>query len=443
MTMARPALDPVESRRTYVLDTSVLLSDAMALERFDGHDVVLPLVVISELEAKRHHGELGHMARAALRYLEALRTRHGSLTIPIPLEHGGTLRIELNHIDGARLPSPMRTETNDARILAVADHLAGEGLDVVVVTKDLPLRLKASLLGLGADEYRNELAPRSEWTGLVELDVGSDHIDQLYDEGLVDLDAAGGIPCHAGLVLRDGSRSALARMHPDKRARRLRTSAEGLFGVAGRSAEQRVALDLLDDPEVGIVSLGGPAGTGKSVLALAAGLDAVLQRRTHKRILVFRPLFAVGGQDLGYLPGSENEKMSPWGAAVMDALESITSPAIMDRVVSNGLLEVLPLTHIRGRTLVDSWVILDEAQQYERPVLVTALSRLGAGSRVVLTHDIAQRDNLRVGRYDGVMSVISALTGNPLFGHVTLSRSERSPIAALAASILEMPLPGA
>src|SRR5690606_15257294 len=193
-----------------------------------------------------------------------------------------------------------------------------------------------------------------------------------------------------------------------------------LFGVVGRSAEQRVALDLLEDPEVGIVSLGGPAGTGKSVLALAAGLDAVLNRRSHKRIVVFRPIFAVGGQDLGFLPGDEREKMAPWGAAVMDALESIAPPATMDRVVANGLLEVLPLTHIRGRTLVDTWVILDEAQQYERPVLVTALSRLGQGSRVVLTHDIAQRDNLRVGRYDGVMSVISALTGDPLFAHVTL-----------------------
>ena len=179
------------------------------------------------------------------------------------------------------------------------------------------------------------------------------------------------------------------------------------------------------------------------LLALAAGLEAVLNRRTHKRIVVFRPLYAVGGQDLGYLPGSENEKMAPWGAAVLDALESIASPAMMDRVVSNDLLEVLPLTHIRGRTLVDTWVILDEAQQYERPVLVTALSRLGQGSRVVLTHDIAQRDNLRVGRYDGVMSVISALTGDPLFAHVTLSRSERSPIAALAASILELPHSGA
>ena len=428
-------------RRTYVVDTSVLLADAMALERFEEHDVVLPLVVISELEAKRQHPELGHMARSALRYLEALRTRHGSLTDPIDLHHGGTVRIELNHIEGSGLPAPMRGDANDARILAVADHLAREGADVVVVTKDLPLRLKASLLGLGAEEYRNELAPRDEWTGMVELAVDPGDVDRLYGDGFVDLDVTGDLPCHTGLVLRDGSRSALARLHPDKRARRLH-AADGLFGVIGRSAEQRVALDLLDDPTVGIVSLGGPAGTGKSVLALAAGLEAVLHRHTHKRIVVFRPLYAVGGQDLGYLPGSENEKMSPWGAAVVDALESIASPAIIDRVVSNGLLEVLPLTHIRGRTLVDTWVVLDEAQQYERPVLVTALSRLGAGSRVILTHDVAQRDNLRVGRYDGVMSVISALAGDPLFGHVALSRSERSPIAALAASILEMPLPG-
>lgn len=442
--MSTVPLDPEAraERRTYVLDTSVLLADALALERFDGHDVVLPLVVLSELEAKRHHGELGYMARGALRHLESLRTRHGSLTTPIPLEHGGTLRIEINHVDGSLLPAPMRDASNDARILAVADSLAREGLDVVVVTKDLPLRLKASILGLGAEEYRNELAPRDEWTGLVELDVAPMVVDQLYERGFVDLDQAGELPCHAGLVLRDGGRSALARLHPDKRAHLLR-SADGLFGVVGRSAEQRVALDLLEDPEVGIVSLGGPAGTGKSVLALAAGLDAVLNRRTHKRIVVFRPIFAVGGQDLGFLPGDEREKMAPWGAAVMDALESIAPPATMDRVVANGLLEVLPLTHIRGRTLVDTWVILDEAQQYERPVLVTALSRLGQGSRVVLTHDIAQRDNLRVGRYDGVMSVISALTGDPLFAHVTLSRSERSPIAALAASILELPANGA
>ena len=445
MAEPRAITDPSDAtasagRRTYVVDTSVLLADAMALERFEEHDVVLPLVVISELEAKRHHTELGHMARSALRYLETLRNRHGSLTEPIAMPNGGTVRIELNHVDDSRLPAPMRSEANDARILAVADNLAREGAEVVVVTKDLPLRLKASLLGLGAEEYQSELAPREEWSGLVELDVDGDDIDRLYEDGIVDLDGTGDLPCHTGLVLRDGSRSAIARLHPDKSAHRLHNGRE-LFGVSGRSAEQRVAMDLLADPEVGIVSLGGPAGTGKSVLALAAGLEAVLEQQTQKRIIVFRPLFAVGDQQLGYLPGSESEKMSPWSAAVMDALESIASPQVIDLIVADGLLEVLPLTHIRGRTLVDTFVILDEAQQYERPVLVTALSRLGAGSRVVLTHDVAQRDNLRVGRYDGVMSVIGALTGNPLFGHVTLSRSERSPIAALAASILDVPVP--
>ena len=425
-------------RRTYVLDTSVLLSDPQALQRFDEHDVVVPLVVISELEAKRDHPELGHMARAALRQLERLRVDHGSLTDPIDVAHGGTIRVELNHVDASRLPATMRSGGNDFRILAVADNLARDGADVVVVTKDLPLRLKASLLGLGAEEYRNETAGADDWTGVVDVQVERAAIDDLYELGVVDLAETADLPCHTGVVLSDGSRSALGRVRPDKSVRLLQNGRE-LFGVGGRSAEQRFAIDLLADPEVGIVSLGGPAGTGKSVLALAAGLEAVLERETHKRIMVFRPLHAVGDQDLGYLPGSEAEKMHPWTAAVRDALEAIASTDAIDLVMARGLLEVLPLTHIRGRTLVDTWVILDEAQQYERPVLATALSRLGAGSRVVLTHDIAQRDNLRVGRYDGIVSVISALRGNPLFAHVTLARSERSPLAALAASILDLP----
>jgi PhoH-like ATPase len=226
-------------------------------------------------------------------------------------------------------------------------------------------------------------------------------------------------------------------LHPDKRVH-LIDGRKQLFGVSGRSAEQRIAFDLLDDPEIGIVSLGGPAGTGKSILALAAGLEAVVERETHRRVVVFRPLHAVGGQELGYLPGSEADKMHPWKAAVFDALEAICSPAVLDVLENRDLVEVLPLTHIRGRTLVDTWVVLDEAQQYEKPVLVTALSRLGTGSRVVLTHDLAQRDNLRVGRHDGIASVVEALKGNPLFAHVSLSRSERSPIAALAASLSDL-----
>jgi PhoH-like ATPase len=209
-----------------------------------------------------------------------------------------------------------------------------------------------------------------------------------------------------------------------------------VFGLRGRSAEQRVALDLLTDEDVGIVSLGGRAGTGKSALALCAGLEAVLERGRHRKVMVFRPLYAVGGQDLGYLPGTENEKMSPWGQAVYDTLSAITTPEVIDEVLDRGMLEVLPLTHIRGRSLHDSFVIVDEAQSLERGVLLTVLSRIGAGSRVVLTHDIAQRDNLRVGRHDGVVAVVEKLKGHPLFAHVTLTRSERSPIAALVTDML-------
>jgi PhoH-like ATPase len=247
------------------------------------------------------------------------------------------------------------------------------------------------------------------------------------------------LPCNTGVALVAGSQSALGRVRDDKRIHLVRGD-RSLFDVHGRSAEQRIAIDLLADPSVGIVSIGGPAGTGKSVIALAAGLEAVLEQRSHKRVVVFRPIYAVGGQDLGFLPGSDAEKMAPWAAAVTDALEAIVGPEVIEEVASRGLLEVLPLTHIRGRSLTDTFVIIDEAQNLERPVLLTALSRLGDGSRVVLTHDIAQRDNLRVGRHDGVASVIDALRGHPLFGHVTLTRSERSPIAALVTDLLDRQL---
>ena len=217
--------------------------------------------------------------------------------------------------------------------------------------------------------------------------------------------------------------SALGRVTCRRATSRLVRGDRDVFGLHGRSAEQRLAIDLLLDPEVGIVSLGGRAGTGKSALALCAGLEAVLEKQQHKKIMVFRPLYAVGGQDLGFLPGDAGEKMNPWAQAVFDTLGAIVSQNVLDEVVERGILEVLPLTHIRGRSLHDAFVIVDEAQSLERNVLLTVLSRIGQNSRVVLTHDVAQRDNLRVGRHDGVASVIETLKGHPLFAHVTLTRS--------------------
>ncbi len=425
--------------RTYVLDTSVLLADPAAPFRFAEHEVVLPVVVITELEAKRHHPELGYFARQALRLLDDLRTQHGRLDEPLPVgEVGGTLRVELNHTDPAILPAGFQVGDNDTRILAVARNLAAEGADVVLVSKDLPLRVKAASVGLPAEEYRAEQVD-SGWTGMAELDVASADIDALYAHDVAEIEAARELPCHSGLVLLSDRGSALGRVLPDKSVRLVRGDRDA-FGLHGRSAEQRIALDLLLDPEIGIVSMGGRAGTGKSALALCAGLEAVMERRQHKKVVVFRPLYAVGGQELGYLPGSESEKMSPWAQAVFDTLGALVSDNVVDEVVDRGMLEVLPLTHIRGRSLHDAFVIVDEAQSLERGVLLTVLSRIGAGSRVVLTHDVAQRDNLRVGRHDGVAAVIETLKGHPLFAHVTLTRSERSPIAALVTEMLEVPV---
>jgi len=431
-----------ESRKTYVLDTSVLLSDPGAWARFGEHEVVLPLVVISELEGKRNHPEIGWFARQALRMLDDLRVAHGRLDNPVPIgDSSGTLHVELNHADLSVLPAGFRRHSdegadNDSRILAVARNLSADGRDVVLVSKDMPMRVKAASVGIPADEYRAQLPVDSGWTGMVELDVGENDIGTLYSDERIDLPAAAGLPCHTGLRLLSARGSALGRVTADKQVRLVRGDREA-FGLHGRSAEQRVALDLLLDPEVGIVSLGGRAGTGKSALALCAGLENVLERRAFKKVVVFRPLYAVGGQELGYLPGSEGEKMQPWAQAVFDTLGALVSKEVVDHVLDSGMIEVLPLTHIRGRSLHDSFVIVDEAQSLERGVLLTVLSRLGAGSRVVLTHDVAQRDNLRVGRHDGVAAVIEALKGHPLFAHVTLTRSERSSIAALVTEMLE------
>jgi PhoH-like ATPase len=427
-------------RRTYVLDTSVLLADPTAVTRFEEHEVVIPLVVVSELEGKRQHPELGYFARASLRFLDELRVEHGRLDQPLPIgESGGTLRVELNHSDISILPPGFRPQQgveNDIRILAVAKALATEGADVVLVSKDLPLRVKAAAVGLPAEEYRAELAITTGYTGMAEVELGGDQVDELFEHGRIELSQVAELPCHTGLVLVSERGKALGRVAPDKQVRLVRGDREA-FGLHGRSAEQRIALDLLLDQEIGIVSLGGRAGTGKSALALCAGLESVMERRQHRKVVVFRPLYAVGGQDLGYLPGTEGEKMTPWGQAVFDTLSALTTSEVIDEVVDRGMLEVLPLTHIRGRSLHDSFVIVDEAQSLERNVLLTVLSRIGSGSRVVLTHDVAQRDNLRVGRHDGVVSVIEKLKGHPLFAHVTLTRSERSPIAALVTEMLE------
>lgn len=423
--------------KTYVIDTSVLLSDPKAIIKFAEHQVVIPIVVITELEGKRHHPDLGYFARSALRLLDDLRSKHGRLDKPLTInDEGGILLVDLNHTSCDCLPEGFRLGDNDTRILALALNYKSEGKDVVLVSKDMPMRVKAAAMGIEAQEYLNEQVSDSGWSGMAEVDCSSETLDQLFEVGEAKIGEVSEQPVNTGLVIRAPSSSGLGRHLGDGLVKLVRPDLEA-FGIHGRSAEQRVALDLLLNPRVGIVSLGGRAGTGKSALALCAGLELTMEQHVFEKVMVFRPMYAVGGQELGYLPGTETEKMSPWGQAVFDTLGSVTNKFVIDELLERDMIEVLPLTHIRGRSLHDAFVIVDEAQSLERNVLLTVLSRIGQNSRVVLTHDTAQRDNLRVGRYDGIAAVVERLKGNPLFAHVTLTRSERSEIAALVTEMLE------
>lgn len=428
--------------KIYILDTSVLLASPKALYAFGKDTIVLPLVVIKELESKRNDPNLGYAARTVLRGLEALKG-NGDLREGVEVNKaGGKLRIEINHVSKSSLPEVLLNDpSNDTRILAVAASLNDEGFDVTIVSKDLPMRLLASTItGLHAQDYDWDNLPDTGYTGLVEIDVDKETIDELYQNRSMRASKVSAelkkLPANTGLVLRSGQSSALAVLKDGGEVRIIPQDLEA-FGVHGRSAEQRVALAHLLDPGISIVSMGGAGGTGKSMLALAAGLEAVLEKHTHQKIVVFRPLYAVGGQELGYLPGSAEEKMNPWGAAVFDALSAFASKNVIEAVIADGLIEVLPLTHIRGRTFNDTIVIVDEAQNLERNVILTALSRTGNNTRVFLSSDVAQRDNLRVGRHDGIANVVERLKGEDLFAHITLTRSERSRTAEIVTRLLD------
>ena len=441
------------STRTYVLDTSVLLSSPRAMFSFKEHEVVLPLVVINELEAKRNDPELGKVARAALRALDSAfvnikDAEEGVVVTP----EGGRLRVEVNHIVSDTLPPAFTKDfSHDTRIIIIAHNLMIEakqkGNEVILVSKDLPMRIKASSIGqIPTEDYHGDLIADSGYNGVIEASFPRDVLDQLYKDAFLDANMVlksipdfNKLPSNVGVILRsDGSSSSgLGRKNANGDLEIIPNEMRA-FGLKGRSAEQRIALAHLLDPSIGIVSLGGAAGTGKSVLAIAAALELVMERREAKKVIVFRPVLAVGGESIGFLPGTAEEKMAPFAAATRDALSSITSENVINEILERDLLEVLPLTYIRGRSFVDTILIIDEAQNLERNTLLTALSRTGRDSRVFMTHDVAQRDNLHVGRYDGVAAVVEKLKGEELFAHITLTRSERSPVAEMVTRLLDL-----
>jgi PhoH-like ATPase len=433
--------------RTFVLDTCVLLADPSATLRFDEHQVVLPMVVVEELDRKKTRpDEVGTNARAALRLLEHLgASRSLGLREPVALPTGGSLRIELNGVVSGRLPSVLDPSTPDHRLLACCLNLADAGTETVLVTKDTALRIKGAQLGLEVQDYRADTVPVEELhSGVSELQVEAALIDRIYDENKVPLANTDAL-VNQFLVLRSGSQSALARViqaEPEAIVERVPNHLR-VFGIEPKNLRQTVALHLMMDPDIPAVSLMGMAGTGKTFLALAAALDQVLEMGRYRRVTVYRPLIAVGRQEVGFLPGDLGEKLAPWMAAVHDNLYALFSDAgpdgakgAVDDLIERGELEMAAITYLRGRSITGEVVIIDEAQNLELPTLKVILTRIARDSKVIFCGDLTQVDNPYISPFGGMAALIEKFKGSHLFGHVTLERSVRSPLAEMAATVL-------
>src|SRR6266511_3666399 len=451
MPRATRRTSPTVPLRTYVPDTNVLIADPDAPGRFEEHDVVVPLTVVEELDKlKTRPDETGASARRAIRGLEALR-ECGNLSEGVGLPGGGRIWVEVNHTGRLSLPEGLAHDSDDNRILATTANLAkelGDERAVVLVSKDASLRIKAEALKLAAEEYRHErVAIEEGYLGVATLEVPGEVVDAVYADRGGQITPERRLWANQFVVLRSGSQSALGQVRASVAAGEpveltLVHDAPETFGVRARSKEQHFALHLLRDPGIPLVSLAGNAGTGKTYLAVAAGLDATMERSEYDRVLVFRPVVR---QDLGFLPGDVDEKISPWMKAIHDTMaqlfrgshdadrrESYTQDLVQG-LLDDGTVQLEPLTFIRGRTFVRTFAILDEAQNVEYGVLRSLASRLGEGSKLVLCHDTTQVDHPYVDPDSGVAALIERLKGEPLFGHVTLVKGERSPVAELVA----------
>lgn len=429
--------------RFVVLDTSVLLHDPRAPLSFPGSTVVIPAAVVEELDAKKHNpGELGAKARAAARLLDELRMT-GPLAEGVPAPGASTIRVELNHRAAADLHRYFQEDTADNRILAVASNLQrAEGTDVTVVSRDVILRIKGDALGLAVSDYAEVLAQPLTASSHHRLVLGREQLDQLCQAGRL---AYSGLPLGVNqfALVQDeaGAGEALARcVAPD--LLQLTPAKGAVWGVTPRNLQQQMAVDLLRDDQVQLVTLAGPAGTGKTLLALAAGLQQVEDERTYRRLVVSRPVVPMG-RDLGYLPGSQDEKLRPWMQPIYDNLEHLFGLADRDGPALAGIMAgmkeivVEALTYIRGRSLPQQYLIVDEAQNLTRHEVKTVITRAGEGTKVVLVGDPDQIDHPYLDRQsNGLVYAMERFRDQPIAGHVTLVKGERSPLAQLAAQLL-------
>jgi len=437
-------------KKIFVLDTNVLLHDPQAIFSFEDNDVVIPIVVIEELDKfKKDVNEIGRNARQVSRILDEYRQK-GKLSQGVQLEGGGNLRVELNHQSPQHLPSELIATKADNRILATALNLKHDDLPVILVTKDTNLRIKADALGMHAEDYESDTIMIDElYSGETEVLVEPGAIDEFYTKG--ELHSADPKPFPNEFVMlknsANPSQTALARYQQHKGVVVPITSTKhGVWGINARNKQQQFALDLLLNDDIRLVTLVGKAGTGKTLLALAAGLEKTIESRAFQRLVVSRPVFPLG-KDIGFLPGDIEEKLRPWMQPIRDNLDFLMgASAASGRVKGKkdlqslfdlGMIEMEPLTYIRGRSMPNQYLIVDEAQNLTPHEIKTIITRAGEGTKVVLTGDPYQIDNPYIdSSSNGLSFVVERFKEEPIAGHITLVKGERSDLAELAATLL-------
>jgi PhoH-like ATPase len=437
-------------KKIYVLDTNVLLYDPQALGRFEDNSIIIPITVIEEIDRfKKDMNETGRNARHVSRLMDAYR-KEGSLSKGLPLENGGTLRIEIYEENVMkRLPPELREQRGDNRILAVAvDLMETEAAPVILVTKDTNLRIKADALGLAAQDYESDKVSIDDlFSGVTELEVPAEQVDRFYSQGWLELE--GNFYPNQYVTLTEvgnPQHSAIGRFEKNSgRVLPLKgAGSEGVWSLFPRNREQSFALDALLDDDIKIVTLVGKAGTGKTLLAIAAGLQKTAEENVYNRLLVSRPVFPMG-RDLGFLPGDLEEKLTPWMQPIFDNVELLLTGHEGEKrhskgykeLMAMGILEIEPLTYIRGRSIPNQYLIVDEAQNLTPHEIKTIVTRAGEGTKVVLTGDPYQIDNPYVdAESNGLTYVVERLKEQTISGHITMMKGERSELAELAANLL-------
>lgn len=431
--------------KTFVLDTNVILHDPMSMFSFEGSRVVLPLTVIEELDTfKRSNDERGRSARFVSRKLDELR-KGGKLSSWVPLEHGGQLKVEIQVSDG--LPKAFTAHTKDNEILSCAQYLKKAGEHVIFISKDINLRIKAEALGLEAQDYEKEKVDVEDlYKGWRELTVPGDAIDKFYKDKRLDPPVPDLVP-NEFVIMKDGaSKSALARYDAKLQAVVPLIKADSApWGIKPLNIEQRFALELLLNKDISLVTLVGLAGSGKTMIALAAALQQTLEEKLYRRILIARPVIAVG-HDIGFLPGTKEEKLTNWMGAIYDNLSYLlekpkgsleTADMDIQMLIEEGQLEIEAVTFLRGRSLPGLLMIIDDAQNLTPHEIKTIISRAGQGAKIVLTGDPHQVDNFYLdAASNGLTNLVERFKNQHIFGHVTFTKSERSALAALASDLL-------